>query len=195
MKKRNIILGFISSLTLLLSYLVGKYMLFTEEYYWKNIKYMNLIYKMQYVAIIPIILLIAYFLIVLLKKKNTSLTKVLLIEVTIINSIICILSRSGLISIIFNILLFVYLIKVWFMPKIPLDNKAIIIAFVLMILASVFTNIYNIINIIQHTELWDKSFITAIFSSVLSQIAYIMIAFYYNDLYSECDNRKMKVGE
>ena len=170
-------------------------MLFTEEYYWKNIKYMNLIRKMQYVAIIPIILLIAYFLIVLLKKKNTSLTKVLLIEVTIINSIICILSRSGLISIIFNILLFVYLIKVWFMPKIPLDNKAIIIAFVLMILASVFTNIYNIINIIQHTELWDKSFITAIFSSVLSQIAYIMIAFYYNDLYSECDNRKMKVGE
>lgn len=170
-------------------------MLFTEEYYWKNIKYMNLIYKMQYVAIIPIILLIAYFLIVLLKKKNTSLTKVLLIAVAIINSIICILSRSGLISIIFNILLLVYLIKVWFMPKIPLDNKAIIIAFVLMILASVFTNIYNIINIIQRTELWDKSFITAIFSSVLSQIAYIMIAFYYNDLYSECDNRKMKVGE
>lgn len=195
MKKRNIILGFISSLTLLLSYIVGKYMLFTEEYYWKNIKYMNLIYKMQYVAIIPIILLIAYFLIVLLKKKNTSLTKVLLIAVAIINSIICILSRGGLISIIFNILLLVYLIKVWFMPKIPLDNKAIIIAFVLMILASVFTNIYNIINIIQRTELWDKSFITAIFSSVLSQIAYIMIAFYYNDLYSECDNRKMKVGE
>lgn len=170
-------------------------MLFAEEYYWKNIKYMNLIYKMQYVAIIPIILLIAYFLIVLLKKKNTSLTKVLLIAVAIINSIICILSRGGLISIIFNILLLVYLIKVWFMPKIPLDNKAIIIAFVLMILASVFTNIYNIINIIQRTELWDKSFITAIFSSVLSQIAYIMIAFYYNDLYSECDNRKMKVGE
>ncbi|MBE5805487.1 MAG: hypothetical protein E7313_02025 [Clostridiales bacterium] len=195
MKKRNIILGFISSLTLLLSYIVGKYMLFAEEYYWKNIKYMNLIYKMQYVAIIPIILLIAYFLIVLLKKKNTSLTKVLLIAVAIINSIICILSRGGLISIIFNILLLVYLIKVWFMPKIPLDNKAIIIAFVLMILASVFTNIYNIINIIQRTELWDKSFITAIFSSVLSQIAYIMIAFYYNDLYSECDNRKMKVGE
>lgn len=195
MKKRNIILGFISSLTLLLSYIVGKYMLFTEEYYWKNIKYMNLIYKMQYVAIIPIILLIAYFLIVVLKKKNTSLTKVLLIAVAIINSIICILSRSGLISIIFNILLLVYLIKVWLMPKIPLNNKAIIIAFVIMILASVFTNIYNIINIIQHTELWDKSFITAIFSSVLSQIAYIMIAFYYNDLYSECNNRKMKVGE
>ena len=191
MKKRNIIFGFIASLILLLSYILGSYRFFTEEYL-KNIKYMNISYKMTYIAIIPIILLIIYFLIMLTKKKNTRLTKVLMITVVIVNILIEIMAGINLynlISVIFNILLLVYLIKVWFIHKIPLNNKIIIIAFGIIIFTSIIGNVYSIIDFMRHADLMSlsvsNSFIIALFSSVLSQIAYILLAFYYNNLYSE----------
>ena len=152
---------------------------------------MDISYKFFYFSIIPIVLLIIHFSIVLAKKKNTVLTKAILILVIIINSIMDVLSRNSMyntISIIFDVLLLAYLLKVWFIPKIPLNNK-IIVAFVIVIVSSFLTNVYSIISNIQYIDLVNReSFITAYFSSVLSQIAYILIAFYYNNLYFESNN-------
>ncbi len=153
---------------------------------------MDISYKIFYFSIIPIVLLIIHFSIVLAKKKNTVLTKAILILVIIINSIIDVLSRNSMyntISIIFDVLLLAYLLKVWFISKIPLNNKIIIVAFVIVIVSSFLTNVYSIISNIQYIDLVNsESFITAYFSSVLSQIAYILIAFYYNNLYFESNN-------
>ena len=153
---------------------------------------MDISYKFFYFSIIPIVLLIIHFSIVLAKKKNTVLTKAILILVIIINSIMDVLSRNSMyntISIIFDVLLLAYLLKVWFIPKIPLNNKIIIVAFVIVIVSSFLTNVYSIISNIQYIDLVNReSFITAYFSSVLSQIAYILIAFYYNNLYFESNN-------
>ena len=115
-----------------------------------------------------------------------------MITVVIVNILIEIMAGINLynlISVIFNILLLVYLIKVWFIHKIPLNNKIIIIAFGIIIFTSIIGNVYSIIDFMRHADLMSlsvsNSFIIALFSSVLSQIAYILLAFYYNNLYSE----------
>ena len=191
MKKRNIIFGFIASVIQFIAYFISNYRLYTTEYL-KVLKYMDISYKIFYFSIIPIVLLIIHFSIVLAKKKNTVLTKAILILVIIINSIIDVLSSNSMyntISIIFDVLLLAYLLKVWFISKIPLNNKIIIVAFVIVIVSSFLTNVYSIISNIQYIDLVNsESFITAYFSSVLSQIAYILIAFYYNNLYFESNN-------
>ena len=196
MKKRNIVLGFVASLILLTAYMFSSYRIYTQEY----LKYMDVGYKLNYIAIIPIILLIIHFSIVIIKKKNTILTKVLLITVVIMNILIGsvqvrVTNWSNIISVIFNVLLLAYLIKVWFVSRIPLNNKAIIVAFEIVVAISVIGNIYAVISVRNYIEYMFDSFIITMFPSVLSQVAYTLLAFYYNDLYFENDDKKQNERE
>jgi len=68
MKKKSIILGFVSYVLLLIAYFISNYRLYTQEYL-KVLKYMDIKYIMSYVAII----LGTHFIVLLIKKKRIKI--------------------------------------------------------------------------------------------------------------------------
>lgn len=187
MKKKSIILGFVSQVLLLIAYFISNYRLYTQEYL-KVLKYMDIKYIMSYVAIIPIIILGTHFIVLLIKKENNNLTKILLIVYEILN--ICILLCTGIsvgafVNIVIHSILLLYLINVFYIKKIPLNNKAIICVFVIIIIWAIIGNIYSLVRYFDLIKITFSYFAITISSNVLGIIAYVLLAIYYNSLYFE----------
>ena len=185
MKKKNVIFGFISSVLLLIAYFISNYRFYTTEYF-KVLEYMDIGYIVNYVAIIPIILLAIHFVLVLIKKENNHLTKALLIAYEVLN--ICISLCAGIsigtfINVVIRIILLIYLVNVFYVKKIPINNKAVICVFAIIVIWSIIGNIYNVVRYYELIKITFSFFAVTISSAILGQIAYILLAFYYNNLY------------
>lgn len=192
MKKKNIIFGFVSSVLLLIAYFISNYRLYAQEYL-KVLKYMDIRYIMSYVAIIPIILLTIHFIILLIKKENNNLTKILLIVYEILN--ICISLCTGIsigtfVNIVVHGILLLYLINVFYVKKLPINNKAIICVFAIIIIWAIIGNIYSLVQYFDLIKITFSYFAITISSNILGIIAYVLLAIYYNSLYFE--NKTLK---
>ena len=185
MKKKNVIFGFISSVLLLIAYFISNYKFYTTEYL-NTLKYMDISYIMNYIAIIPIIILVIHFVVVLIKKENNNLTKILLLAYEVLH--ICIslfagISIGNFINVALHIILLLYLINVFYVKKMPINNKVVICVFAIIVIWSIVGNIYLVVRYFDLIKITFSFFAVSLSSTILGQIASILQAIYYNNLY------------
>lgn len=148
-------MGLISGVISLISFVYTRYDIITAPD--SMLKSMNLSqFCSTYLAIIPILGLLVYFILMLKNKKNNSVSKSVLIGVWVLNIIIYLIPISetsksapliiniiSLVPLLLYVLILVYLIKVLYVPKIPYNRIIILVIFGILDVYCICSLIYS----------------------------------------------------